>query len=191
MKGRFVMRIGVLAAIAAFALAACDDSTGGVRIPATPAGAQAPINLAGAPPARGQANLTDEERTQLTEGVRSYLQAVEGQIGIPKHETIADVIVPMQPGADHLWNVDLNGGTTYTFVGACDDDCTNIDFELIAPQGGVVASDLLEDDFPVASFTPQANGTYIARLSMRNCGVAPCYAGARTLSGAPGAASTK
>ena len=77
---------------------------------------------------------------------------------------------------------------TYRIVGACDDDCSNLDLELIdVSTGGVVASDMLQDDFPVVDFTPQANGRYIVRLLMQTCTVAPCFAGARVLTGKSGA----
>jgi hypothetical protein len=42
---------------------------------------------------------------------------------------------------------------------------------------------MVQDDFPVVDFTPQANGRYIVRLLMQTCTVAPCFAGARVLSG--------
>jgi hypothetical protein len=172
-------RLGLLAAGAALALAACSD--GGVPLPNTPAGAQAPVELTPTPPTRGRANLSDEERTRWEESVRNYLDAMQQQSGLPKHEQIADVIVPMDPGTDHRWYVDLVAGATYHFVGACDADCSNVDVEIIAPQGGVAASDLLPDDYPVATITPQQDGRYIARVLMRACEVAPCYAGVRAL----------
>ena len=56
--------------------------------------------------------------------------------------------------------------------------------------GGVVASDMLPDDYPVVEFTPPANGQYVIRMLMQTCTIAPCYAGARILSqgggGTPG-----
>ena len=70
----------------------------------------------------------------------------------------------------------------YTVLGACDNDCNNVDVELIDMRtGGVVASDLLPDDYPVVSYTPTANGDYLARLILRTCTTAPCYTGMRLL----------
>lgn len=168
------------AALAALAIAGCDQ--GGVPIPSTPEGAQAPQELTATAPTRGRARLTDEERTQWEGSVRQYLDALQAQSGLPKHATLEDVIVPMEPGRDHRWYVELNQGESYAFVGACDSDCSNVDIEVIAPGGGVVASDLLPDDWPVANLTATENGRYIARLSMIACEVSPCFAGARVLS---------
>jgi len=79
-------------------------------------------------------------------------------------------------------------------LGVCDGDCTNVDIEVIDMEtGGVVADDVLPDDFPVVNFAPQADGDYMVRIMLRQCSVAPCYVGARVLTGggapaAPGAA---
>ena len=82
----------------------------------------------------------------------------------------------------------MTANTSYVIVGACDGDCTNVDIELIdMTTGGVVASDMLPDDYPVVNFTPTADGQYMARLLLQNCTTAPCYAGARVVSSAAGA----
>jgi hypothetical protein len=92
----------------------------------------------------------------------------------------------MQPSTDGRWVVDLVAGTPYRIIGACDNECSNMDIELIdMSTGGVVASDMLPDDYPVVDFLPQANGQYVVRMLMQTCTIAPCYAGARVLT--PGA----
>ena len=147
----------VLAAAAVLALAACDAVPGltgaaggggaGPSIPNTPEGAQAPTVLERAGNVQ-QASINAEQRGQLEGLVRGYLDDVQANFGsgMAPAAGFEDVIVPMQPSADHRWHVDLVAGTPYRFIGACDNECSNVDFELIAPQGGVVASDLLEED---------------------------------------------
>ncbi len=189
------MRLTVItcALSAGFAVAACGNAGSGPSLPRTPAGAQAPTELPTLPPTR-QADIIPQQRTEFEGLIRRYLDAAQERFAAGLHETpdAPEQVVPMLPGADYRWRVNLVAGTSYSFIGACDDDCTNLDFELVAPQGGVVASDLLTDDFPVASYTPSENGQYIARLLMIQCSVAPCFAGARVLSGgteAPDAAA--
>lgn len=182
-----VMRCALSAVLV---LAACGNASSGPALPRTPEGAQAPVELTVQAPAR-QAEISPQQRTEFEGVIRRYLDAAHERFATGMHETPAtpEQIVAMQPGGDFRWHVNLTAGTPYRFIGACDDDCTNLDFELIAPRGGVVASDLLTDDFPVASFTPSENGQYIARLIMIQCSVAPCFAGGRVLSGAGGAAA--
>ncbi len=180
------MRSLVIAFAALAALAACSDNSTGPALPETPEGAQAPVELEAQGPVR-QADISDEQRVEFEQLIRRYLDAAQQRFanGLSETPEAPEQIVTLLPGGDYRWHIDLAAGASYRFIGACDDDCTNIDFELIAPGGGVVASDLLDDDFPVASYTVEQAGQYIGRLMMIECSVAPCFAGARVLSGAP------
>lgn len=181
------MRTLLLAAVAAFALTACNQGAG-PAMPQVQEGAQAPMQLN--PPTSGvqQVRITDEVRQNLTQYIDAQLDQMEGASGMT---AVADgeAIVAMQPGTDNRMVLPLTAGTPYTFIGACDDDCNNVDIELISmTTGGVVASDVLDDDFPVVNFTPTENGQYMVRLILQTCTMAPCFAGSRALSGSPGGA---
>jgi hypothetical protein len=178
-----MIRQMMFAAAAALALSACGQGGTGAELPKTQEGAQAPTEL-NAQTAR-QDNLTAEERAQLETLVASYLANVQQQVGggLNPAQGFSDEVTGMQPGTDHRWQVNLNSGTAYRIIGACDNECSNMDIELIDVRtGGVVASDTLPDDYPVVNFTPPANGQYIVRMMMITCTIAPCYAGARVLS---------
>jgi hypothetical protein len=186
MLSRFAM-----AALAAFALVACGQSGGsGPPLPRLQEGAQAPTVLTPGEGGTQQATVTDEVRQQLIAQMTQFLDQAGQQFapGMTAPEGMTDQIVPMQPGTDHRWVVSLTSGAAYTFLGACDGDCTNVDIEVIDMNtGGVVASDVLPDDFPVVQFSPPADGQYMARLMMRSCSVSPCYAGGRVVTGGGGA----
>jgi hypothetical protein len=184
-----MMRNLLVAAAAALALAACGQGAGGsgTDLPPVQAGAQAPMQLAAQVGERltaQQASLTDAERTQLQELVAGYLGHVQSQFGseLAPAPGFTDHVAGMQPGTDDRWVVDLVSGTPYRVIGACDNECSNMDIELIDMNtGGVVAQDVLPDDYPVVDFQPPANGRYMVRMIMQTCTVAPCYAGARIL----------
>lgn len=173
----------MFAAAAAMALAACNPGGSGPPLPkGDPNALNAPSQQNSAPP-NGQAMLSAEERAQLEQLVRSYLdEAVRrnGQ-GFGPSAGFSDEITSLQPGTDHRWQVNLVGGANYRVLGGCDNECQNLDIELIDSTGAVVASDMGPDDFPVVNFRPSANGSYIVRIMMQTCTVAPCYAGARVL----------
>lgn len=180
------MRRALLAAGAALMLVACGQLQQGSGPPLPPVqqGAQAPSALQRPAGRVQQARITDQERQQARELVGNYLDMAQQQLanGLPSAEGTSDEFAEMQPGTDHRWQVDLTGGAAYRLVGACDNECSNMDIELIdVATGGVVASDMLEDDFPLVDYTPQANGRYIVRFIMQTCSVAPCFAGARIL----------
>lgn len=174
------MKRFLAAAAAAVALAACGQSG---ALPSVPA------NDPNAPSRQefqiqtSQASLSAEERAQLEQLVGSYLNDVQRNLaqGMNPAPGFSDHIVSLQPGRDDRWQIDLNGGTAYRIIGACDNECSNMDIELIGADGRVVASDVLPDDAPVVNVTPAASGRYTVRTLMQTCTVAPCYAGVRVL----------
>ena len=174
----------LIVAAAVLALAACNQGTG-PDLPQTQEGAHAPSELTAS--AAQQATITPEVRQQLIQQMGDLLSQSQNQLaaGLTRAEGLVDEIAPLQPGTDHRWQVALRGGSAYRILGVCDGDCTNVDIELIDVRtGGVVASDVLPDDYPVVDYTPAADGQYIVRIMMQACSVAPCYAGARVLTGA-------
>jgi hypothetical protein len=181
----------MLAAAAALTLGACNQGSG-PAMPRVQQGAQPPSTQTPQPGVQ-QAQIDDTTRQQLIANIDQMLDEMQQRSGGAPMQGFADEIVPMQPATDHRQVVALTGGTAYMVVGACDGDCTNYDIELIDMRtGGVVASDVLPDDFPVVQFSPPANGQYMIRSLMQACSVAPCYAGARVLTtAAPAAGGTK
>lgn len=182
------MRQLLIAAAAAFALAACGQGgADGPPLPPVQAGATPPSTQSAASPTE-QTTVTDEVRQSLITGMSTQLTQLQS-VNAPNYTQVGnDTVVPMQPGRDHRFLVDLTGGTEYGFIGTCDGDCSNVDIELISMEtGGVVANDMLPDNYPIFPYTPAANGQYMVRILMQACTRAPCYAGARVVSNAPAA----
>ena len=182
-----MMRSILAAAAAALMLSACGQGSG-PPLPATQEGALNAPSEQSAQMAQ-RATVTPEVQAQLTEQMHEYLNrsATANASGMTAAPGFEDEISDLMPGTDHRWQVNLVGGTNYRIIGACDNDCSNLDLELIDSRGGVVASDMAPDDFPVVNFTPQANGSYIVRVLLQTCTVAPCYVGARVLTNGGGA----
>jgi len=187
------MRKVLVVAAAMLALAACNQQSSGPSLPTVQAGAQAPSTMTPAVGTR-QADITDEVRQQLIANIGEQLTAIQENFaaGFTPIAGTTDNIVALQPSTDHRYVVDLTAGNRYTFIGACDGDCTNVDIELIDMNtGGVVASDMLPDDYPVVNYSPAANGSFMVRLLLQNCTVAPCYTGTRALSASSTAEAPK
>ena len=83
----------------------------------------------------------------------------------------------LRSGASTNHSVQLNGGTSYSLIGVCDNDCSDLDLRLYDPNGREVASDVLTDDKPVVSWTPRRTGTYTVRAIMTSCSSEPCRYG--------------
>lgn len=82
-------------------------------------------------------------------------------------------------GEGYRQAVHLEGGRSYVFQGACDQDCSDVDLEILDPSGASVARDVETDDRPVVAVNPAASGDYTVRIWLAQCGVEPCYVGIR------------
>jgi len=60
-------------------------------------------------------------------------------------------------------------GNTYKIVGACDNDCSDIDFVLRDNNDNLIDSDIENDDIPVVEVSPVRTGTFTLRTTMRKC----------------------
>ncbi|HVY85616.1 MAG TPA: hypothetical protein VG943_10815 [Caulobacterales bacterium] len=76
----------------------------------------------------------------------------------------------------------LDAGRTYAFQGACDQDCSDVDMELLDPRGDQVAEDTESNDRPAVQFTPTRAGDYTVRIWLASCNNEPCYVGLRSYS---------
>jgi hypothetical protein len=74
-------------------------------------------------------------------------------------------------------SVQLRAGQEYEIIGACDNDCQDLDLVLYDDNGNTVDSDLATDDFPIVSVTPRRNGRFRIHVSMANCTAEPCRFG--------------
>lgn len=73
--------------------------------------------------------------------------------------------------------LDLDVGMEYQIMGACDEDCTDLDLTLYDGNGNVIDSDVLDDDVPVVSVAVARSGVFRLRVSMVSCSEEPCRYG--------------
>ena len=78
---------------------------------------------------------------------------------------------------NEMVSLDLDIGTQYQIMGACDTDCSDLDFVLYDPAGNQVAQDVEVDDVPIVSVTPRRSGTYRVKVVMATCTAEPCRYG--------------
>ena len=86
------------------------------------------------------------------------------------------VIGRLDPSESDTWTFPLRAGKEYVIVGACDEDCTDVDMTVM--QGSaMVASDELNDDLPMVGFTAAKGENHEIVVKMYNCDAAYCYFG--------------
>lgn len=122
--------------------------------------------------------------------VIEYLDLYQDTFGgtLVRNLDFSDGVVPMRRGDRHVFERYLTGGVQYRFIGACDNECADVDLMLLDSAGapvlnaeGAPVQDILIDNYPVLVFTPPADGAYLLQLFMYACTAEPCYAGVRVL----------
>ena len=73
--------------------------------------------------------------------------------------------------------VQMQAGTTYDIVGACDEDCSDLHLLVSTASGNDLAVDRSSENLPVLRFRPRASGAYRVRATMAACRVNPCWFG--------------
>lgn len=128
-----------------------------------------------------QVSLSEAERQEFRDIARNYLDDVAKELakGFSPVSGVPDSITAMQPTEVHAWRLTLKRGETYRILGACDNECSDLDLELLDPAGKIIERDTLPDSAPVINIRPAADGVFTARVVMKTCTLAPCYAAAR------------
>ena len=80
-------------------------------------------------------------------------------------------------GRNEMVSLDLDIGTQYQIMGACDTDCSDLDFVLYDAAGNQIDNDVATDDVPIVSVTPRRTGTYRVKVVMATCTAEPCRYG--------------
>lgn len=108
-----------------------------------------------------------------TNQAQKYMQGSAGVL-IPEEYSLAKVRTGMLgEGESDLIQVVLNGQRSYMFLGACDDDCTDVDIEVFDGDT-LLVGDVQTDDIPLVSVKSGAAGVHTVRLTMAKCSAGTC-----------------
>ena len=145
----------------------------GVVVLASPERAAATIR-----PAANAAEPTWREQIRRQLASSTIVATLKRDGFAESHDTFYDLVAT---GASETVTIELEGGREYRFVGKCDADCSDLDFQLYDGAGTLLDSDLLTDDVPVISVSPRRAGTHRLRVTMASCSVALCGWGVTVL----------
>lgn len=178
------MRVSALALLGCVVLAGCGMGTPEKDRPNPGTQAEtetAPNENRALIAATPQVSLTEEQRAELRELAKSYIDdaAEQNTQGFTAVSGVEDEVVALQPTQVHAWRVNLQQGKTYRIIGGCDNECTDMDFELLDPTGKIIERDTLTDSFPILNVSPTTTGAYTVRFIMKTCTIGPCYAAGR------------
>lgn len=83
----------------------------------------------------------------------------------------------LDEGETETVTLSLDVGVEYQIMGACDNDCSDVDLTLYDGAGNQVDQDLQLDDYPIVSVTPRRGGNFRVVVSMADCSAEPCRYG--------------
>ena len=75
--------------------------------------------------------------------------------------------------------VQLESSGLVAFVAVCSLECSDVDLEVLGPDGQSVGSDYLPDDAPIVTLESAPAGLYRLHVSMPACGANTCEVGAQ------------
>lgn len=119
-----------------------------------------------------------ESVAERQDAIADSIEAVAGTAGVTRvtHRLYRDWL---NQGSHQYVGFKLEAGVRYFFVGACDRDCGDLDFELFEPDGSLVAHDTEADSTPVVSVMPEVDGSFRLKVTMFTCAIEPCEWGVR------------
>lgn len=122
---------------------------------------------ASAAPAAAQPELAGIVRTQLDSAVVLMRSNGFVQQGTYRGGALGD-------DANEVVQVDLQGGQNYLIMAVCDQDCSDLDLNLVDASGASLDSDYEPDDVPMVVAEVSRTGTYQLTVGMAECSVEPC-----------------
>lgn len=127
--------------------------------------------------ARIDQNIGDRWNQQVLAQLAAFENAALGAGVIRSHEPVTGMLPAGESG---VITIKLEQGREYLFVGACDQDCTDIDLFLYDADNELVASQEEVTDVPMLTHTIAASGEHTLRVRMYACSIEPCAFGVVT-----------
>lgn len=122
----------------------------------------------------------------LTTTVQSgeYTDQVKAQFALVRmvaqnegwRETHDNMFGNLRSGQTKTYNLTLRSGMSYKLIGACDNDCSDLDLFLYR-DGVKVADDAKTDGLPIVEFNPRRTRQFKLKARMYTCRRNPCYYG--------------
>ncbi|WP_353259599.1 serine/threonine-protein kinase [Prochlorothrix hollandica] len=147
-------------------------------VPETPAPTPTPPPETPAPTptisSAGSTTLSNEYQQQ----VQTQLSVARLALGLEDYEDSYDsYISAIEGGSLETLNLPLDAGNTYSIVGVCDVDCSDLDLTLYDDNGNQIDEDQETDDYPIVTVEPSWSATFRLDATMYQCDTATCVYG--------------
>lgn len=127
----------------------------------------------------GQQPIQAQTNNEFAQQIRAQLDILTDSLELDDYRPVLTHIdnVGLNAGESKVWPLSLDADTEYVIAAVCDNDCQNIDLELLEGEA-LVDSDREEDAYPMVVGVA-GNHEYSAKITMQACAVSPCYSGLR------------
>ena len=116
--------------------------------------------------------------TKYERQVEGYLDQAENQLRDSGYRRAKQVYYDsLSENDEDLLSVNLDSDYDYIIVGACDNDCSDIDMALYDENDNEIDSDNETDSLPILNVSPAWDGEFSISVSMYECSNAPCAYG--------------
>ena len=123
----------------------------------------------------------EEDHAAAVERIAGVLLSARAEYGFPNDGGAWGLVVGwFAKGDEKAVDFSARVGEAYVIVGIGLDDA-DVDIRLFGPDGELIDEDVLDDHFPVVSFTAQIEGTYRAVMSAAAVSSGGSYAGMAVL----------
>lgn len=102
---------------------------------------------------------------------------VVSKLEIHRYEAISDPYLgAFEEGEVGEFEIDLEDRYDYVIAAFCDVDCSNLDLDVLGPDGVSVGQDLEADERPRVYFRPSVSGPFTVGVRMAECARSSCFA---------------
>jgi hypothetical protein len=132
---------------------------------------------------RSNTSSAPAPRGQYTTQVQGYLArlATNARAQGFSRSVAGPVYGSLNDDAQATHEMTVVGGNQYVLMGACDNDCTDVDLKIYDTAGNLQMQDVAVDDTPVLTFTANSSGKYRVVVAMATCNRNPCYYGVQLM----------
>jgi hypothetical protein len=113
-------------------------------------------------------SITQTLNRELAAARAAYVPSGQRPVLSPRTDSL-------NQGGEDQYNVQLVAGRSYTLVGVCDGDCTDLDIALYDENNNLIDQDTLTDDRPIVKVTPRRSARFRMEVTMASCSDEPCY----------------
>lgn len=104
--------------------------------------------------------------------MRQLSDAIEGSSGETLHQAFVGHV---NQGSYFSHRLRSDISSRIRIYGFCDEDCDDMDLEVVNDSGATIVRDTGTSDTPVVNFRSVAGQSYTVRARMYNCSRNPCY----------------